>query len=162
MAIQANRRKRKHEEADTEQLDDGEVEVPKKISKESDTPKKKKEKVNKNAEGPADESKEESEETPPQNKKSKKPKSPKVDETPQVAMDVEESPSKKSKNRRDRKSVNSENGEEKGQDEAEISPDSGIEPEESAPKFPNDFKMMHFRSKLRTNSFITGMLRETT
>ncbi|XP_017088719.2 nucleolar pre-ribosomal-associated protein 1 [Drosophila bipectinata] len=157
MAIQANRRKRKHEEAETEQPDDGEVEIPKKISKESDTPKKKKDKVNKNAEGAADETTEQSVETTPKNKKAKKPKPPKGEEAPQVAMDVEESPSKKSKKRKDRKNTNNDNGEENGQDEAEISPDSGIEPEENAPKFPNDFKMMHFRSKLRTNSFITEL-----
>lgn len=41
-------------------------------------------------------------------------------------------------------------------DEAEISPDSGIEPEEKPLRFPNDFKMMHFRSKLLGDNFITG------
>jgi len=44
MAIQPNRRKRKHQEADGEQQDEGEVEIPKKLAKESDTPKKSKKK----------------------------------------------------------------------------------------------------------------------
>ncbi|ALC47247.1 CG12499 [Drosophila busckii] len=43
-------------------------------------------------------------------------------------------------------------------DEAEVSPDSGIEPEqEQQMRFPNDFKMLNFRSKLQGNNFITEL-----
>jgi len=62
-----------------------------------------------------------------------------------VEVEQTESPSKKHKKRKDVQ-----------QDEDEISPDSGIEPEETSIRFPNDFKMMHFRTKLRSNNFITG------
>jgi len=148
MAIQPNRRKRKHQEADGEQQDEGEVEIPKKLAKESDTPKKSKKK-NK-PEGLLDETTPEtngteSADTTPSKKKVKKPKATQENEEQQVEVEQTESPTKKHKKRKDVQ-----------QDEDEISPDSGIEPEETSIRFPNDFKMMHFRTKLRSNNFITG------
>ncbi|KAH8279006.1 hypothetical protein KR018_012275, partial [Drosophila ironensis] len=164
MAIQPNRRKRKHEASpDAEQPDDGEVAVPKKMSKESATPKKKKEK-SKNKEGSATEggtitSTDPSEATPEKPKKVKKSKNPEAGDEQQVNMQVDaESPAKKVKTKKVKNQAKEgEENDDSDEEEAEISPDSGIEPEESAPKFPNDFKMMHFRSKLRTNSFITEL-----
>ncbi|EDW43186.1 GM23649 [Drosophila sechellia] len=135
MAIQPNRRKRRHEETTAEQEDDGEVEVPKKLAKESDTPKKKKKKDK--TEKSIDESKLEITETnpadsTPSKKKSKKSKTSDTSVEQQVEAEMYE-------------------------DEDEISRDSGIEPEESHIHFPNDFKMMHFRTKLRGNNFITEL-----
>ncbi|EDW80749.1 uncharacterized protein Dwil_GK11397 [Drosophila willistoni] len=142
MAIQPNRRKRKHAEATAgaeEQQDEGELAVPKKLAKESDTPQKqKKKKKSKESQiapndedmteavAPADEHQEEEEET--------------------QQVDLAGSTSKKSRHKED--------------NEAEISPDSGIEPEEKAAhvqRFPNDFKMLNFRTKLRGNNFITEL-----
>lgn len=153
MAIQPNRRKRKHEEPEAEQPDDGEVAVPKKVPKESNTPKKKKERKASKTEGaeeatgetPPETNGTESEDPSPSKKKAKKPETSTENEAQQVETEVSESPSKKPRHRKD-----------KQQDEDEISPDSGIEPEESHLKFPNDFKMMQFRTKLRSNCFITG------
>nr|XP_036672981.1 uncharacterized protein LOC118877626 [Drosophila suzukii] len=149
MAIQPNRRKRKHQEADGDQQDEGEVEIPKKLAKESDTPKKSKKK-NK-PEGLLDETTPEtngteSAYTTSLKKKVKKPKTTQENEEQQVEVEQTESPSKKHKKRKDVQ-----------QDEDEISPDSGIEPEETSIRFPNDFKMMHFRTKLRSNNFITEL-----
>ncbi|KAH8242885.1 hypothetical protein KR032_002751 [Drosophila birchii] len=151
MAIQPNRRKRKHEEPDAEHQDDGEVAVPKKVPKESNTPKKKKDKTSKNTEEATGESPPETNETEtadssPSKKKEKKSETSTENEAQQVEMETSESPSKKSKRRKD-----------KQKDEDEVSPDSGIEPEESHLKFPNDFKMMQFRTKLRSNNFITEL-----
>lgn len=134
MAIQPNRRKRRHEETTAEQEDEGEVEVPKKLAKESGTPKKKKKK-DKTKES-FDESTLESTETDPADstpskKKSKKTKTSDTSVEQQVEVEMAED---------------------------EISRDSGIDPEESRIHFPNDFKMMHFRTKLRGNNFITGGL----
>ncbi|XP_017082729.2 uncharacterized protein LOC108115675 [Drosophila eugracilis] len=146
MAIQPNRRKRKHEEAGPEQQDEGEVEVPKKLSKESDTPKKKKKtngSLDKNTQEPNET---ESVESTSSKKKEKKSKTPEENEEQQVEMELEKSPSKKRRNRK-----NTEH------DEDNISPDSGIEPEEPNVNYPNDFKMMNFRTKLRSNCFITEL-----
>ncbi|XP_033162906.1 uncharacterized protein LOC117142807 [Drosophila mauritiana] len=135
MAIQPNRRKRRHEETTAEQEDDGEVEVPKKLAKESDTPKKKKKK-DKTAESIDESTLEITETNPadstPSKKKSKKSKTSDTSVEQQVEAEMDE-------------------------DEDEISRDSGIEPEESHIHFPNDFKMMHFRTKLRGNNFITEL-----
>ncbi|KAH8382041.1 hypothetical protein KR009_001554 [Drosophila setifemur] len=149
MAIQPNRRKRKHEAAEAEQQDEGELAVPVKVAKESNTPKIKKEKPSKCAEGSAEEPQTQdlqSTDTNPPKKKERKPRSPKVSKTQQVEMEVDAGITK---------GEDGEGGND--QDAAEISPDSGIEPEERAPRFPNDFKMLHFRSKLRTNNFITEL-----
>ncbi|XP_017131538.1 uncharacterized protein LOC108148811 [Drosophila elegans] len=153
MAIQSNRRKRKHEEANAEQQDEGDVAVPKKLAKESDTPRKKKKEKTKTDETSEETTPEtngtESADPTPSKKKVKKPKAPAENEEQQVEMEeevVEESPSKKLKKRRK---------DQHGDDE--ISPDSGIEPEEVNIRFPNDFKMMHFRTKLRSNNFITEL-----
>jgi len=142
MAIQSNRRKRKHEDATEDQLDDAEVAVPKKVPKESHTPKKMKTKVSKaNADLPEENVEQEN-----------------TAQTDEVEVEKGEpqmeaaSPSKKRKPRHQPKV----NPEDEKTEHAEISPDSGIEPEEKQQRFPNDFKMMHFRSKLLGNSFITG------
>ncbi|KAH8417562.1 hypothetical protein KR222_001887, partial [Zaprionus bogoriensis] len=138
MAIQTNRRKRKHESAAGDQADEAETEVPKKVAKESHTPKTKKTKeatttTTTNATAAEElkeaeqEATEQSQDTPA--KKHKRKKEKQSEETPQPGE----------------------------MDEAEISPDSGIEPEEKPTKFPNDFKMMHFRTKLLGNSFITEL-----
>uniref|UniRef100_A0A6P4F9J9 Uncharacterized protein LOC108048054 n=1 Tax=Drosophila rhopaloa TaxID=1041015 RepID=A0A6P4F9J9_DRORH len=149
MAIQPNRRKRKHEEADAEQQDEGEVAVPKKLPKESDTPKKKKKKSKTDeiqVETTPETKETESVDSTPSKKKVRKPRTPVKNEEQQVEMEVEESPSEKHKKQRHEQ-----------KDEDEISPDSGIEPEETRIRFPNDFKMMHFRTKLRSNNFITEL-----
>jgi len=137
MAIQSNRRKRKHEGAAEDQQDDAEIAVPKKVPKESHTPKKVKTKESKaNADSPEENIEQEI--------------TVQTDEgEPQMEA---ASPSKKRKPRHQPK-VSTEEGK---TEDAEISPDSGIEPEEKQQRFPNDFKMMHFRSKLLGNSFITG------
>ncbi|KAH8337262.1 hypothetical protein KR059_004600 [Drosophila kikkawai] len=163
MAIQPNRRKRKHEEPDAEQQDDGEVAVPKKVPKESNTPKKKKDKADKSAEGATEESPPETEpaDPTPSKKKGKKAETSTENEAQQVEMEVSESPSKKNKRRKDTQQDEDEVSPDSGIEPEESHPkfpnDSGIEPEESHPKFPNDFKMMQFRTKLRSNNFITEL-----
>ncbi|XP_017058522.1 LOW QUALITY PROTEIN: uncharacterized protein LOC108099477 [Drosophila ficusphila] len=149
MAIQPNRRKRKHEEAEVDQQDEGEVVVPKKVAKESDTPKKQKNKskIDENIEKITPETNvTEPADSTPSKKKLKKTKTAEQNDEQQVEMEAEESPSKNHKKRKEKK-----------QDDDEISPDSGIEPEETRIRFPNDFKMMHFRTKLRSNNFITEL-----
>ncbi|XP_064550814.1 nucleolar pre-ribosomal-associated protein 1 [Drosophila montana] len=128
MAIQTNKRKRKHEAAAADQPDDAEIAVPKKVQKESQTPKKKskKAKEQENIEEQTNEA------------------------TNEEQLETSDSPAKSKRDRNEQAAV-----EEK--DEAEISPDSGIEPEEKPLRFPNDFKMMHFRSKLLGDNFITEL-----
>lgn len=149
MAIQTNKRKRKHEAAAVDQVDDAEIAVPKKVQKESDTPKRKakdRKHVEPTKELPEEEPHGEEKETTKKKKKSK--------HTQQVDKPDEEL----------EESTNLQEGQEDQEeeyertDEAEISPDSGIEPEEKPLRFPNDFKMMNFRNKLLGNNFITGML----
>ncbi|KAM8707010.1 hypothetical protein ACLKA7_011164 [Drosophila subpalustris] len=138
MAIQSNRRKRKHEAAAEEQQDDAEIAVPKKVPKESHTPKKKKTKEAKaNEENIEQVNTEQTEDN---------------DASKETQVDSV-SPAKKRKPRHQPKE-NAQNGK---PEEAEISPDSGFEPEEKQQRFPNDFKMMHFRSKLLGNNFITEL-----
>lgn len=138
MAIQPNRRKRKHETTVADQTDEAEVAVPKKVAKESHTPKTK--------------------------KKTKEPKTNtgvveeevKAEEQETVDKENQETPTKKQKRKKEKQSEETSAVQDEEMDEAEISPDSGIEPEEKPTKFPNDFKMMNFRNKLLGNSFITG------
>ncbi|EDV94645.1 uncharacterized protein LOC6567523 [Drosophila grimshawi] len=130
MAKQTNKRKRKHETAVADQTDDAEIAVPKKLAKQS-----KKEKT-KDANG---------------NVGLKEETVEQIEEEPQVQAEIEETtdtPSIKKKERKPRKDR---------KDEADTSPDSGIEPEEKLMRFPNDFKMLHFRSKLLGNNFITEL-----
>lgn len=135
MAIQPNKRKRKHEASVADQPDEAEVAVPKKVAKESHTPKTKKKKEAKTNAGAPEEMQEQSE------------------EVQEAAKENQITPSKKEKRKKEKPE---ETAQEEENDEAEISPDSGIEPEEKTQKFPNDFKMMNFRNKLLGNNFITG------
>lgn len=137
MAIQPNRRKRKHETTVSDQTDEAEVAVPKKVAKESHTPKTKKKKEAKTNTGVVEEE---------------------MKEVEQETIDKEnqETPTKKQKRKKEKQSEETSTVQDEEMDEAEISPDSGIEPEEKPTKFPNDFKMMNFRNKLLGNSFITG------
>ncbi|XP_023169162.2 uncharacterized protein LOC111598232 [Drosophila hydei] len=148
MAIQTNKRKRKHEAAAVDQVDDAEIAVPKKVQKESDTPKRKakdRKHVEPTKELPEEEPHGEEKETTKKKKKSK--------HTQQVDKPDEEL----------EESTNLQEGQEDQEeeyertDEAEISPDSGIEPEEKPLRFLNDFKMMNFRNKLLGNNFITEL-----
>ncbi|EDW58365.1 nucleolar pre-ribosomal-associated protein 1 [Drosophila virilis] len=129
MAIQTNKRKRKHESSAADQPDDAEIAVPKKQHKESHTPKRKskKEKDQVNSEENANKA------------------------TKEEQLEASDSPSK---SKREQTAVDQKV---EKVDEAEISPDSGIEPEEKPLRFPNDFKMMHFRSKLLGDNFITEL-----
>lgn len=139
MAIQPNRRKRKHETTEADPTDEAEVAVPKKVAKESHTPKttKKKTKEAKVNAGVVEEDvKEEEQET--------------------IEKENQETPTKKQKRKKEKQTEETSAVQDEEMDEAEISPDSGIEPEEKPTKFPNDFKMMNFRNKLLGNSFITG------
>ncbi|SPP88135.1 uncharacterized protein LOC117589552 [Drosophila guanche] len=154
MAIQPNQRKRKHVATNEEQqLDDSEVVVPKKISKKSDSPKKKKDKANKLNDTAEESTKEEVNEVETSDDVAA------AEEGQQVEISVgPSSPEKKKRKERHPKKVVPEGGgDNHALDEAEISPDSGFEPEENTPHFPNDFKMMNFRTKLRSNSFITEL-----
>ncbi|KAH8311152.1 hypothetical protein KR044_004589 [Drosophila immigrans] len=150
MAIQTNRRKRKHEDAAEDQLDDAEIAVPKKVAKESHTPKKKKTKGEKTKAGNAEEGIEQVviEETDPvEDSATPAPEKSKDDNQTEET----DSPVKKRKPRHEKKKQDGTT------EEADISPDSGVGPEEKKLWFPNDFKMMHFRSKLQGNSFITEL-----
>lgn len=135
MAIQPNRRKRKHEASVPDQADEAEEAVPKKVAKKSRTPKAKEKKQAETNAGAPEELKEQS------------------DEVQEAAKENQEKPSKKEKRK---KRILEETGQDEEMDGAEISPDSGFEPEEKPTKFPNDFKMMNFRNKLLGNNFITG------
>lgn len=142
MAIQSNRRKRKHEEAIQEQQDDAEIAVPKKVAKESHTPKKK-QKEAKSSVGLQEESNEQV-------------ITEQIDEIEDTSTTMNEDIQVHSKKPRKPRHQPKESAQDGETNEAEISPDSGIEPEETQQRFPNDFKMMHFRSKLLGSNFITG------
>ncbi|KAH8360213.1 hypothetical protein KR093_011443, partial [Drosophila rubida] len=150
MAIQTNRRKRKHENATEDQQDDAELAVPKKVAKESHTPKKTKGEKSKTGK-----TKEDGIEQEPMDQSDAEVEDAanSVAEESKADNQIEDSglPTKKRKPRHEKKKLSG-NGE-----EAEISPDSGIEPEEKPQWFPNDFKMMNFRNKLQGNSFITEL-----
>jgi len=145
MAIQSNRRKRKHEATGEEQQDDAEIVVPKKVAKESHTPKKKTKKAKENA-GLQEET---YEQVDTEQLDGIEDSSTLLNDETQVES---ASPTKKRKPRHQPK----ESTQDGKTNDADISPDSGIEPEEKPQRFPNDFKMMHFRSKLLGNNFITG------
>ncbi|XP_034485112.1 uncharacterized protein LOC117789995 [Drosophila innubila] len=144
MAIQSNRRKRKHEAE--EQQDDAEIAVPKKVAKESHTPKKKTKKAKANA-GLQEET---NEHVDTEQLDGIEDSSTPLNEETQVES---VSSTKKRKPRHQPK----ESTQDGKTNDADISPDSGIEPEEKPQRFPNDFKMMHFRSKLLGNNFITEL-----
>lgn len=162
MAIQTNKRKRKHEATSADQADDAEIAVPKKVHKESDTPKRKSKKAK---------DKERDEQTQsPQNEeqlgeeiettKKKKKKNKEVQQVIQEG-DEPETTTNLNDSKEDQAELDGGQGVEEDyerMDEDEISPDSGIEPETQPMRFPNDFKMLNFRSKLLGNNFITGKL----
>ncbi|XP_034117707.1 nucleolar pre-ribosomal-associated protein 1 [Drosophila albomicans] len=148
MAIQTNRRKRKHEGAAEDQKDDAEIAVPKKVAKESQTPKKKKTKGENTKAGKTEGEEENYQEPMEQADAEEQSATPDNEDN---KTEEAASPTKKRKPRHEKKK------QEGNVEEADISPDSGIEPEEKPQWFPNDFKMMHFRTKLQGNSFITEL-----
>ncbi|XP_004520303.1 uncharacterized protein LOC101462025 [Ceratitis capitata] len=132
MAIEAkNRRKRKHQSTQSvgdEAPDDGEVAVPKKIAKKVKQPKEDKKKKKK-----------------PQNAV----KVPEYVEENELAKDAAD------KHDDDEEEEELDDTESAKQVDALQEHDSGYEEKEI--KFSKDFKMLHFRTKLRSNNFITEL-----
>ncbi|XP_017470053.1 PREDICTED: uncharacterized protein LOC108361800 isoform X2 [Rhagoletis zephyria] len=131
MAIEAkNKRKRKHQstEQDGEEvIDDGEVAVPKKVAKKA--------KDNKII------------------KKNKKNASAAEEQQLQVAEEVENYASYDVEEQRDEEEADALGSAQ--QTDTIQEHDSGFEEKEL--NFPKDFKMLHFRTKLRSNNFITEL-----
>ncbi|XP_030375170.1 uncharacterized protein LOC115624576 [Scaptodrosophila lebanonensis] len=164
MAIQANRRKRKHETADG--IDDGEGAVPKKQMKQFHTPKKEKAELGEAEQEQADSGLADVDEVDTNHSPKKKSKKAKAATSVEAAKNVDggqqvelQTPTKKSKRKHGQKNEGSFEAmelTENGYLHENLDSGTGYE-EEPKVRFPNDFKMMHFRSRLRTKNFITEL-----
>ncbi|XP_017859334.1 PREDICTED: uncharacterized protein LOC108611305 [Drosophila arizonae] len=161
MAIQTNKRKRKHEAASADQADDAEIAVPKKMQKESDTPKRKSKKAkDKECDEQTQSPQNEEQQGEDIEKTKKKKKCKEAQQVNQQGEEPETTTNLSNDSKEEPAELEGGQGEEEEyerMDEDEISPDSGIEPEEQPMRFPNDFKMLNFRSKLLGNNFITEL-----